>query len=200
MSIPFMSSWHSLIGKSRHIVYIPTPIRCNSDKCTRIQFRYRQIDLLPDIRLPTALHTASTAKESSNAKNNQEDTVSDATNSEGHTASLQDTDRPESQSPPVQDNTDYSVHQDIEQSRAEHLSDYRPKLEDIPESEDDKENWEGGQFADADFIDRHNTTEESDRIHHEYSAHFETVTDQGYSPHNSRTPGLEYQNPRTRIL
>ena len=71
-----------------------------------------------------------------NDKDNQEDTVSDATNSEGHTASLQDTDRPESQSPPVQDNTDYSVHQDIEQSRAEHPSNYRPQLEDIPKLEE----------------------------------------------------------------
>ena len=55
------------------------------------------------------------------------------------------------------------------------------------------ENWEGGQFVDADFIDHHNTTEESDPIHHEYSAHFEKVTDQGYSSYNSRMPGLEYQ-------
>ena len=154
-----------------------------------------QIDLLPDIQLPTASHTASTAKESANAENNQGDTVSDATNSEGHTASWQDTDGPESQPPPVQDNTDYSVHQDIEQSRAEHPSNYRPQLEDIPELEDDEENWAEGQFADADFIDHHNTTEESDRICCEYSAHFEKVTDQGYNPHNSRTPSLEYQIP-----
>ena len=72
---------------------------------------------------------------------------------------------------------------------------YRPQLEDIPELEDDEENWEEGQFVDADFIDHHNTTEESDRICHEYSAHFEKVTDQGYSLHNSRTPGLECQIP-----
>ena len=139
--------------------------------------------------------TANTAEESSNAENNQEDIVSDATNSEGHTASSQDTNRPESQSPPVLDNTDHSVHQDIEQSRAEHPSDYIPQLEDIPELEDDEENWEEGQFADPDFIDDHNTTEESDRICHEYPAHFEKVTDQEYSPHNSRMPGLEYQIP-----
>ena len=153
------------------------------------------MDLLPDIQSSTASHTPSTAEESLNAENNQEDTVSDATNSEGHTASLQDTDRPESQSPPVPDNTDHSVYQDIEQSRAEQPSNYRPQLEDIPELGDDEENWEEGQFADADFIDHHNTTEESDRICHEYSAHFEKVTDEGYSPHNSRTPGLEYQIP-----
>ena len=79
--------------------------------------------------------------------------------------------------------------------RAEHPSDYRPQLEDIPELEDDEENWEEGQFMDADLIDHHNTTEESDRIHHEYSAHFEKVTDQAYSPYQSTTQGLEYQIP-----
>ena len=85
-----------------------------------------QTDLLPDIQSSTASHTASTAEESPNAENNQEDTVSDATNSEGHTASSQDTNRPESQPPPVLDNTDHSVYQDTEQSRIEHPNDYRP--------------------------------------------------------------------------
>ena len=108
------------------------------------------------------MHTASTAEESSNAKNIQEDIVSETTNSEEQTASSQDTDRPESQSPPVLDNTDHSEHQDTEQPRTEHPYDYRPQLEDIPELEDDEENWEEGQFADADFIDHHNTTEKSD--------------------------------------
>ena len=77
------------------------------------------------------------------------------------------------------DDIDYPGYQDAEQPRAEHPSDYRPQLEDIPELEDDEENWEEGQFADADLIDHHNITEESDRIHHEYSAHFEKVTEQG---------------------
>ena len=63
------------------------------------------------------------------------------------------------------------------------------------ELEDDEENWEEGQFADADLIDHHSTTEESDRIRHEYSAHFEKVTEQGYSPYHSTTPGIEYKNP-----
>ena len=43
-----------------------------------------------------------------------------------------------------------------------------------------------------DFIDHHNTTEESDQIHREYSAHFEKVTDQEYS---SQMPGFEYYIP-----
>ena len=80
----------------------------------------RQTNLLPDIQPSTASHTASTAEESSNAKNIQEDTVSVATNSEEHTTSSQDSNRLESQSPSVLDNTDHSVYQDTEQPRAEY--------------------------------------------------------------------------------
>ena len=68
-------------------------------------------------------------------------------------------------------------------------------MENIPELEHDEEDWEEGQFVDADFIDHHNTIEEIDRIHCEYSAHLEKVTDQGYSTYNSTMPGLEYQIP-----
>ena len=60
-------------------------------------------------------------------------------NSEQPTASSPDTDRPESQSPPVSDDTDHPGYQDTEQPREEHPIDYRPQLEDIPELEDDKE-------------------------------------------------------------
>ena len=77
----------------------------------------------------------------------------------------------------------------------EHPSDYRPQLEDIPELETDEENWEEGQFVDTDLIDHHNTTKESDRICHKYSAHFEKVTEQEYSPYYSTTSCLEYQIP-----
>ena len=119
----------------------------------------------------------------------------DAANSEQHTASSPDTDRPESQPPPVWDDTDHPGYQDTKQPRAEHPSDYRPQLEDIQELEDDEEYWEEGQFADADLIDRHNTTEESDRIHREYSAHFEKVTEQEYSPYHDTTSGFKYQIP-----
>ena len=38
----------------------------------------------------------------------------------------------------------------------------RSQLEDIPELED--EDWEHGQFADADLIDHHNTKKESNQI------------------------------------
>ena len=68
-------------------------------------------------------------------------------------------------------------------------------MEDIPELENNEENWEEGQFADADLTDHHNITEKSDRRHHEYSAHFKKVTDQAYSPYHSTTQDLEYQIP-----
>ena len=87
------------------------------------------------------------------------------------------------------------MYQDDVHTRAEHPSDYCPQLEDIPELEDDEENWEEGQFMDTDLIDHHNTTEKSDRIGHEYSGHFKKVTDQAYSPYHSTTQGLKYQIP-----
>ena len=179
--IHFTPSWCSSIGKSRCIVYIPTP---NPDIDG-------QPDPVTDIQSPIALHTASTAQ-LLNAKNIKEDTAPDTDNSEQHTASSPVTNRPGSQPPPVSDDIDHPGYQDTEQPRAEHPSDYRPQLEEIPELEDDDENWEEGQFTDADFIDHHNTTEESNRIRCEYSAHFEKVTEQGYSPYHSTTPGLEY--------
>ena len=137
----------------------------------------REPDPVTDIQSPIALYAASTTQQSPNAKKIKEDTVPDATNSEQHTAFSLDINGPESQPSSVSDDTDHPGYQDAKQPRAEHLSDYRPQLEDIPELEDDEENWEEGQFVDADFIDHHNTTEESDRIHHEYSAHFEKVTE-----------------------
>ena len=131
--------------------------------------------------------------QSLNAKNIKEDTASNTTNSEQHTALSPNTNRPESQPSSVLYDTYHPGYQDTEQPRTGHPSDYRPQLEDIPELEDEKENWEKGQFADVDLTDHHNPSEESNRICHEYSAHFEKVTEQGYSPYNITTPGLEYQ-------
>ena len=48
---------------------------------------------------------------------------------------------------------------------------------------------------DADLIDHHNTTEESDRIRCKYSAHFEKITEQEYSPYHSTILGFKYQIP-----
>ena len=53
---------------------------------------------------------------------------------------------------------------------------------DIPELETDEQNWDKGQFENAELLYNHNSTEESDRIHNEYSAYFEKVEDQEYSP------------------
>ena len=156
----------------------------------------RQTDLLPDIQPSTASHTACTEEASLHAENIQEDTAPVTVNFGEHPASLQDSNRLEHQSQPVLDSTEHSVYQDTEQPREEYPNHYRPQLEDIPELEDDEENWEEGQFVDDDFIDHHNTTEESDQICCEYSAHFEKVTDQGYSSQNNRTPGLEYYIPK----
>ena len=126
-----------------------------------------------------------TEEVSSHAENIEEDTAPVITNSKEHPILSQDSDRLEAQSQSVLDSTDHSLYQDAEQPREEYPSNYRPQLEDIPELEDKEENWEEGQFADADFIDYHNITEESEQIHHEYSAHFEKVTDQEYNSQNN---------------
>ena len=77
----------------------------------------------------------------------------------------------------------------------EHPSDYHPQLEDIPELETDKGNWDDSQFDDAELLYNHNSTEESDRIHHKYSAYFEKVKDQEYSPYHT-AQGVEYHIPK----
>ena len=61
-----------------------------------------QPDLVPDIQSSIALHTASTAQQSPNAEKFKKDTAPDTANSEQHTITCPDTDRPESQPPPVQ--------------------------------------------------------------------------------------------------
>ena len=132
--------------------------------------------------------------QSPNVDTIKEDAAPDTANSEQHTALSSNTNRPQPSS--VFKDTDHPGYQDNVHTRPEHPSDYCPQLEDIPELEDDEENWEEGQFMDADLTDHHNTTEESDRIHHEYSAHFEKVTDQAYSPYHNTTQGLEYQIPK----
>ena len=69
-------------------------------------------------------------------------------------------------------------------------------MENISELETDEENWEEGQFNDVDLINHHNTTEESNKIHCEYSVYFEKVTEQEYSPYHSTASHLEYQIPK----
>ena len=67
-------------------------------------------------------------------------------------------------------------------------------LEDILELETDEENWDDGQFGDAELLYNHNSTQESNRIHHEYSAYFEKVKEQQYSPYHT-VQGVEYHIP-----
>ena len=106
-----------------------------------------QTELLLDIQPSASLHTACTEETSSYAENIAEDTAPVTTNSEEHPTFLQDSDRLEPQSQPVPDSTEHSVYQDTEQPREEYPNNYRPQLEDIPELEDDEENWEEGQFV-----------------------------------------------------
>ena len=133
--------------------------------------------------------------QSPNAETVKEDTPPDTSKSEHHTAISPTTNRPEPQPSEVSAYTDHPEYPSSEQPRVEHPSDYHPQLGDIPELQTDKENWDKGQFEDAELIDCHNTTEESDRIHCEYSAYFVKVEDQEYSPYHSTTPGVEYQIP-----
>ena len=104
-----------------------------------VQLNAPKYDLDTDGQTDQVL-TPSTAQQSPNAKNIQENITLDATNSEQHTASFPNTDRPESQPPPVSDDTDYPGYQDTEQPRTEHPGDYRPQLEDIPELADNEKN------------------------------------------------------------
>ena len=119
--------------------------------------------------------------QSQNAKSVKEDTMANTSNPEQQAALSIDTNRPQPQPSSTSDDIEHPGYQDNTHSRSEHPSDYRPQLEDIPELETDEENWDEGQFVDADLTDHHSTTEESDRIHHEYYAHFEKVTEQDYS-------------------
>ena len=126
------------------------------------------------------------------------DTMPNTSNPEQHATLSMDTNRPQPQPSSALDDIEHPGYQDDTHSRSEHPSDYCPQLEDIPELETEEENREEGQFADTDLIDHHNTTEESDRTHHEYSAHFEKVTEQDCSPYHNTTSGFEYQIPEPK--
>ena len=63
-----------------------------------------------------------------------------------------------------------------------------------PRTRADEENWDEGQFDDAELLYNHNSTEESDRIHLEYSAYFEKVEDQEYNPYYT-VQGIKYHTP-----
>ena len=125
-----------------------------------------------------------------NAESAKENTPTDTSKPEDLTAIPPTTNRPEHQPSEVSADTDHTEYHSSEQPRAEHPSDYCPQLEDIPELETDEENWDNGQFDDVELLNHHNSTEESDRICCEYSAYFEKVKGQEYSPYHT-TQGIE---------
>ena len=136
-----------------------------------------QIDTLPDLQ--------------SHAKNNQEGPTPTTGDSEDPELS-QDTNRTDLESESFQNPAEYSLHQDTEPFLEQHQDRERSQLEDIPKLED--EDWEDGQFTDADLIDHHNTKTERNQIQWEYSAQF-------YSWQNT-TPSLitTFQSLGTTIL
>ena len=129
-----------------------------------------------------------------NAQSDKEDTSTDTPKLEDHTTIPPVTNRPEHQSSEVLPDIYCTEYDNIEQPQVEHPSSYHPQLEDIPELETDEENWDDTQFDDTELLYNHNCTEESDRIHCEYSAYFEKVEDQEYSPYHT-APGVEYHIP-----
>ena len=120
-----------------------------------------------------------------NAKSGKEDTSTGTPKSEDHTTIPPITNTPEHQPSEVSPDINSNELDNIEEQRAEHPSDHFPQLEDIPELETDKENWDDGQFDEAELLYNHNSTEESDRICREYSAYFEKVEHQEYSPYHT---------------
>ena len=130
----------------------------------------------------------------SNAESIREDTFTGTSKSEDHTTIHQTTNRSEHQPSEVLSDIHANEHDNVKQQQTEHPSNYHPQLEDIPELKTDKENWDNGQFDDAELLYNHNSTEESDRIHCEYSAYFEKVEDQQYSPYHT-VQGVEYHIP-----
>ena len=97
----------------------------------------------------------------SHAENNKEEPTPATGDSENLKLS-QDTNRTDFEPKSVQNPAEYSPHQEVEQFWEQHQDRQRSQLEDIPELED--EDWEDGQFADADLIDHHNTKTESNQI------------------------------------
>ena len=66
----------------------------------------------------------------------------------------------------------------------------------IPQLEEE-EDWENGQFADADttLIDRHNTHAESERIQKEYTVHLLDLKDNSYYSEEYPSAQLQFSIP-----
>ena len=148
-------------------------------------------DYDPDIDRDT---NPTNAVQSSNTDAAKEETVTSTTESEDHNTICNTAHRSQHQSATTHSDSQTIEPNNVQQQRAEHPSDYCPQLDDIPELEIDEENWDEGQFDDAELLYNHNSTEESDRICHEYSVHFENVAEQQYSPYHT-VQGVKYMIP-----
>ena len=117
--------------------------------------------------------------------------VTSTTEPEEHNTICNTTHRPQHQPAVTHLDSQIIEPNSIQQQQAEHPGDYCPQLNDIPELEIDKENWDEGQFDNAELLYNHNPTEESDRICCEYSAHFQKVKEQQYCPYHT-AQGVKY--------
>ena len=94
----------------------------------------------------------------SNAESVKEDTFIGTSKTEDHTIIHLTTNRSEHQPSEVPSDIQGNKHNNIRQQRTEHPSNYHPQLEDIPELETDKENWDDSQFSNAELLYNHNST------------------------------------------
>ena len=79
----------------------------------------------------------------------KEETVTSTTDPEDHNPICNTTNRSEHQSTTTRSDSQTIEPDNVQQQRGEHLSDYCPQLDDIPELETDQENWDEGQFDNA---------------------------------------------------
>ena len=110
---------------------------------------------------------------------------------QNNTALSMDTNRPQSQPSSASDDIDHPGYQDYTHSRAEHPSDYRPQLEDIPELEtDEKTGRKANLMMQISLII---TTPLRKVTEYITSTHFKKVTEQEYSSYHGTTSEFEYQ-------
>ena len=186
---------------SGHIAALHTKL-AHLDKQTQIHciyphqqsdaVQFNTLDYDPDIDGDT---NPTNAVQPLNTDSAKEETVTSTTEPEDHNTICNTTHRSEHQSSATRSDSQTIKPDNVQQQQqAEHPSDYHPQLDDIPELETDEENWDESQSDDAELLYNHNSTEESNRIHCEYSAHFEKVEEQQYSPYHT-TQGVKYMIP-----
>ena len=114
-------------------------------------------------------------------------------NSEANSQLPQDSYRIEPQSTVHESPAEYSPQHSTDPTQEQYYEGSKHELDDIPELEE--EDWEEGQYADADTSDQFDTTHKSNRLRHEYSAQFQQPLQDNYYPPNNHTPGFEYHLP-----